>query len=57
LATFQGECIGVLHRREEGDPKLVLPPSGRTYSDQEIMRFVEFQEHPFEISIVRDKGG
>jgi len=53
LDVFEGQCIAVIHRREEEDPKLVIVPEGVRYSDEQILALVEFQERFFNSFIVR----
>jgi inorganic pyrophosphatase len=44
VAAFRGECIAVVHRLEDDDDKLIVVPTGRQYSDEQIVALVEFQE-------------
>ena len=53
LDTFEGECIAVIHRTNDDDDKLVIVPSGRTFTDEEIRELTHFQEQFFESEIVR----
>lgn len=51
--TFYGECVAVVHRLNDDDEKLIVVPTGQTYSDEQIRRFTDFQEQYFESEIVR----
>jgi len=53
LQTFTGVCIAVIHRLNDSDDKLVLAPSGREFSDEQIRALTKFQERWFESVIVR----
>ena len=53
LSWFEGECIAVLHRIDDGDDKLIVVPKGKNYSNEQIWALVEFQEQFFSSVIVR----
>lgn len=53
IKTFKGKCIAVIKRKSEDDDKLIVVPSGRTFSNDEIKVLTEFQERFFEIEIIR----
>ena len=50
---FTGRCIAVIHRTNDEDDKLVVVPDGVTYSDEQILSLVEFQERFFKSIIIR----
>jgi len=56
IATFEGECIAVIHRTNDRDDKLVVGPTGVTFTDQQIREATEFQERYFESVILRGPG-
>ena len=53
VKEFEGECIAIIHRTNDNDDKLVVVPSGKTYSDDAIDALTEFQEQYFEHIIIR----
>ena len=48
LTTFTGRRIAVIHRRDDVETKWVLAPEGMTFSEEEIMAAVRFQEQYFD---------
>lgn len=53
LENFEGECIAVIHRTNDDDDKLVIAPTGKNFSDEEIRKQTHFQEQFFESEIIR----
>lgn len=53
IKEFEGTCIGVIHRTNEDDDKLIVVPRGRKFSDSEIKVLTEFQEQYFKSKIIR----
>jgi len=53
IANFEGECIAIIHRLNDTDDKLVVVPTGRQYSDDQIQALTEFQERWFTSIILR----
>jgi inorganic pyrophosphatase len=53
LETFEGKCIAVIHRNDDDDDKLIVVSEGQSYSDEEILKQVEFQEKWFDSIVVR----
>ena len=53
IASFEGECIAVIHRLDDSDDKLVLAPPGRQFTDDQIRALTEFQERWFTSIIFR----
>ena len=39
VSEYTGRCIAVIKRRDEDDPKLVVVPEGKEYSDEQIIGF------------------
>ena len=48
LTTFTGRRIAVIHRRDDVETKWVLAPEGMTFTAEEIMAAVRFQEQYFD---------
>lgn len=48
LTTFTGRRIAVIHRRDDVETKWVLAPEGVTFTAEEIMDAVHFQEQYFD---------
>lgn len=53
IATGEGVCIAIAHRKDNDDDKLVVVPEGVLMSDDEIMSSINFQEQWFDTEIVR----
>ena len=53
LDTFTGLCIGVIHRTNDNDDKLIVAPEGMTFTDEEIRKMTNFQEQFFNSKIIR----
>jgi inorganic pyrophosphatase len=51
--TFEGQCIAVIVRTDNDDPKLVVVPDEVVLSDAEIRSQTSFQERFFRSRIVR----
>ena len=50
---FTGTCIAVIHRTNDDDDKLVVVPTGKNYTDDQIRAMTEFQEKYYESVIIR----
>lgn len=48
LERFTGQRIAVIHRRNDVETKWVLAPEGMTFSAEEIMAAMHFQEQYFD---------
>lgn len=53
VKEYEGECIAIIHRTNDDDDKLVVVPTGKNYSDDEINEQTKFQEQFFEHIIIR----
>jgi inorganic pyrophosphatase len=53
VSEYEGECIAVVHRKDDDEDKLVVVPEGVEMTDEEIMKAVEFQERYFDSRVVR----
>lgn len=52
VKEYEGKCIGIVHRLNENDDKLVIVPEGKMYTKEQIEALVEFQEKYFEHVII-----
>jgi len=50
-----GECIGVIHRLDDDDDKLIVVPPGLKMSNVEIEKAIRFQEKWFKHKILRNR--
>ena len=50
---FTGKCIAIIHRIDDNDDKLIIVPEGKSYTNDSIEAFVEFQERYFKHIIIR----
>ncbi len=53
LKTFTGKVIAIIKRLNDNDDKLIVVPTNKTYSDEQIIVLTEFQERWFDIKILR----
>ena len=44
---FTGICIAIIHRTNDDDDKLIVVAEGKSFTDEEIEKAVEFQEKWF----------
>ncbi len=56
LTTFTGRRIAVIHRRDDIENKWVLAPDGMTFTAEEIMAAVHFQEQYFDSYCVLEEA-
>ena len=54
LKEYKGECIAVIHRKEDDDDKLIVVPKGKTFTNKEIRVLTDFQERYFQSEIIRN---
>lgn len=52
VKEFEGKCIGIIHRTNDDDDKLVVVPVGKDFSDEQIKVLTEFQERFFVSNII-----
>lgn len=50
---FKGTCIAVIYRLNDNDDKLIVVPTQKNYTDEEIRKQVEFQEKYFISEVIR----
>ncbi|MCP4422241.1 MAG: inorganic pyrophosphatase [Chloroflexi bacterium] len=55
MHEFTGTCIGVIHRTDDDDDKLIVVPQKTMYIDEQILALTEFQERFFSPTVVREK--
>lgn len=53
VEKISGTCVAIVHRVGNDDDKLVVVRSGQTFSDEEILQKVHFQEQWFKTEVVR----
>ena len=53
VLEYEGKCIAIIHRTNDNDPKLIIVPKNKDYSDDAINALTEFQEQYFEHIIIR----
>lgn len=53
LNTFEGKVIAIVHRLNDIEDKLIIVKDGESYSDEEILNLINFQEQYFNIKIIR----
>lgn len=53
VEEFMGRCIAIIHRLDDDDDKLIVVPDGVSYSDEQILSLVEFQERFFKPTIIK----
>ena len=51
IKEFSGKVIAIIHRFDDIEEKLVVAPEGVSFSKDEIMQQVNFQEQFFKIEI------
>ena len=53
LDEFEGKCIAIIQREDDDDDKLIVVPNEKEFSDEEILKLVNFQEKYFKPKIIR----
>ena len=53
VQEYAGRCIGVVHRTNDDDDKLIIVPDGTNLSNEEIESAISFQEKWFEHILLR----
>ncbi|HNB50394.1 MAG TPA: inorganic diphosphatase [Anaerolineales bacterium] len=48
VETYTGVCIAIIHRLNDEDDKLVIVPERKSYSDDQVLALIEFQERFFQ---------
>ncbi len=44
VSEYTGRIIGVAHRRNDAEDKLIMSPDGMSFTEEEMASLVEFQE-------------
>lgn len=52
VESFTGKIIAIIHRRDDVEEKWVVCPENMSFSKQEIMEKVEFQERFYDSEII-----
>ena len=53
VESYHGKCIGIIHRTNDDDDKLIICPVDKDYSNDAIEALVEFQEKYFKHILIR----
>ncbi len=54
VEEYTGKVVAIIHRKDDVEDKWVVCPLDRTFTREEIMKQVKFQEQYFESEIVLD---
>lgn len=54
LSEYKGRCIGVVHRIDDDDDKLIVVPEAYDLADEQIEEAISFQEKWFKHVLIRD---
>lgn len=54
LENFSGKVVAAIIREDEDDPKLIVAPEDRDYTNEAILALTEFQERFFKGHIERE---
>ncbi len=52
VETYTGKVIAIIHRKDDDDDKLIVVPSDKSYTDDQILALTEFQERFFKPEII-----
>ena len=53
IETFTGKVIAVYHRTNDTEDKWIVSVDGKDYTDEEILKLIEFQEKYYEGHLIR----
>ena len=53
IKEFTGKVIAIIHRHNDVEEKWIVAPEGFDFSDEEISKYVRFQEQYFDYYIKR----
>ena len=48
VSSYRGQIIGIVHRENDVEDKLIMAPIGARYSAEEIREAIRFQEQYYE---------
>ena len=54
IKTFEGIVIAVYHRINDTEDKWIVSIDGSDYSDEQILKAIDFQERYFEGELIRE---
>ena len=57
VSTYSGRIIGIAYRADDVEDKLVMAPVGRSFSAEEILSAVYFQEKYYKTTVAAFDGG
>ena len=49
--SYTGTVVAVIHRKNDNEDKWVVAPEGKTFTEEQILAAVNFQEQYFDIEI------
>ena len=52
VETYTGKVIAIIRRQDDDDDKLIVIPSDKTYTKDQILALTEFQERFFKPEII-----
>lgn len=52
VETYTGKVIAIIHRKDDDDDKLIVVPSDKSYTNDQILALTEFQERFFKPEII-----
>ena len=52
VETYTGKVIAIIRRQDDDDDKLIIVPSDKTYTKDQILALTEFQERFFKPEII-----
>ena len=53
LQSFEGTVIAVIHRKNDVEDKWVVAPVGLSFTEEEILQSINFQEKFYNVEIIR----
>ena len=53
IEEFDGVVIAIIHRNDDNETKWVVAPENMDFSDEEILKTVDFQEKYFDVTVCR----
>ena len=56
VSTYTGRIIGIAYRADDVEDKLIMAPHGKSFSAEEILRAVYFQEKYYKTTILALDG-
>ena len=52
VETYTGKVIAIIHRKDDDDDKLIVVPSDKSYTNDQILALTEFQERFFKPEVI-----